>query len=186
MLAGSFSGSKPPAAGAFCKSGSGRFLLRIGSGLTGSIFIDQGDLRLGTATMPAAARLPCPTGLQSVGRHFLPRHYQAVKHQRPHHVRRRRLAARRLTATNAVNLSGGMADPVCAEHEYHQRRNHQRRVDQERCRQADSKRDQRDSGGTIVKQRHPRRRARRAAGKHYELCDRHLHIMRPTAFFSMC
>jgi len=63
QTAGDFSGSKTTGDGALRKTGTERFLLRPGSGLSGSIFVDQGELRQGTGTMPGGGEISLASGV---------------------------------------------------------------------------------------------------------------------------
>jgi len=63
QTAGDFSGSKTTGDGALRKTGTERFLLRPGSGLSGSIFVDQGELRQGTGTMPGGGEISLAGGV---------------------------------------------------------------------------------------------------------------------------
>ena len=66
MSAGTFSGSKTTGDGALRKTGTGRFLLRPDSGLTGSIYLDAGSIQQGTgnsSTLPAGGALYLADGV---------------------------------------------------------------------------------------------------------------------------
>ena len=104
MLAGEFSGSKTTGDGALRKTGPDRFMLRPGSGLTGSIFIDQGELRISTGTMAGGGEISLADGVtvswNTAG-------YTITKPVNVNgSITLGRAAAGSLTLSNIVNLAG--------------------------------------------------------------------------------
>ncbi len=62
MDAGELVGTKTTGDGAFRKTGTGRWDIRPGTSLSGSLFIDQGELRLDTGTMAGGGELTLSNG----------------------------------------------------------------------------------------------------------------------------